>query len=262
MVLPMAAPAAAGLTLADAGAFASGFGSLLGGLGSVFGGKKKGPTMQDQINGQIQLNRKQFEQTMANADRFGIHRLVALGALPSGGASFSVGGGDSGNWATDVADMGQNIGRALDAFSAPEQRKVQDILTRQSIERGDLENDLLRSEIALKHAQTGPAFPVGPVQVVPDQVTAGSGGYEAGVSQANQRLMFNQDGSTIRAMGPDLAGAGLDDGPANWYYHLTRTLPDMIAADSNYFTKRAGRALRKAVTKKRGDKSKYNPYRM
>lgn len=256
----VAAPAAA-FTLADAAGLASGFGSLLGGLGSAFGGKKKGPTMQDQINGQIQLQRKQFEQTMANADRFGIHRLVALGAMPSGGASFSVGGGEAGNWATDLPEMGQNIGRALDAFSGPEQRRVQDVLTRQSIERGDLENELLRSEIALKHAQTGPATPFGQVVTVPDEVTAGSHGYEAGVSQANQRLMFNQDGSTIRAMGPDLAGAGLDDGPANWWYQLSRTLPDMVSADANYFTKRAGKKLRNWYEDNKRRKKMYSQFR-
>lgn len=267
MVLPVAAPMAvgSGLSLAQAGSLASGFGSLLGGLSSVFGGKKKGPTMQDQIDGQIQLQRKQFQQTMENADRYGIHRLVALGAMPSGGASFSIGGGDGGNWATDVADMGQGIGRALDAFSGPEQRKAEDILTRQSVERADLENELLRSEIALKRSQIGPAVPFGAVNFSPDEVTMGAKGFEAGIPQANQRLMYNADGDTIRAMSPELSAAGLDDGPASWYYQLTRTLPDMFSNDVKSVIRKDQAWTRKQYAKfkkKALNKSSYNPYKM
>lgn len=97
----------------------------------------------------------------------GIHPLTLLGTNPASASPSSiVGGGSGGNWRQGVAGAGQDIGRAISATAGASERKA---LANLQLERGGLENELLRVQIANQvqalergAAQVGPAMPIGP----------------------------------------------------------------------------------------------------
>lgn len=96
----------------------------------------------------------------------GIHPLSLMGMNPASASTVaSVGGGSGGNWRKGVADAGQSIGRAISAAGSQETR---DGLVKLQLERGGLENELLRVQIANQvqalhrgSAQVGPPMPSG-----------------------------------------------------------------------------------------------------
>lgn len=94
----------------------------------------------------------------------GIHPLSLLGMNPASASTVAAmpnfGGG---NWRKGVADAGQDIGRAISATAGAEERAA---LSRLTLERGGLENELLRVQIANQvqalqrgTAQVGPPMP-------------------------------------------------------------------------------------------------------
>lgn len=113
-------------------------------------------------------NQKEFAQQgirwkVADAQAAGLHPLAALGAQTS---SFSnVVGGNYDIPKTDFGGMGQDIGRAIDAkATAPErQDRMAQAIARTaqvfSLEKLNLENEQLKSNIALTRAQLPPALP-------------------------------------------------------------------------------------------------------
>lgn len=106
---------------------------------------------------------------VADAKAAGIHPLYAMGAqLPMSSPTTFI-PGDSGSFGASVASAGQDIGRAIDATrTAPEKNKAR--MEALAIERGELENDLLRSKIAREKAQLGPPLPMaGASQFMPGQ---------------------------------------------------------------------------------------------
>lgn len=123
-----------------------------------------------------QLNLDQQREFAQNGIRWktqdaiaaGLHPLAALGAQVSSFAPISVGtsSADIKSSPLDLAPMGQNISRAISAGStAPERTDkqaaaVQAIATTQALEKGSLENDLLRTNIALTRSQIGPPIPI------------------------------------------------------------------------------------------------------
>lgn len=143
--------------------------SAIGGLaGSLFGSNKAAKT-QEKINQQNIDLQKQFAQSgvqwkVADAKAAGIHPLAALGAQTHSFAPISVGSNN-----TDFGAVGQNIGRALDATMSPQDRQTDAsrAITNLQIERGTLENELLRTQLASQTAlvtQAGrsPGVPAGP----------------------------------------------------------------------------------------------------
>lgn len=95
----------------------------------------------------------------------GIHPLSLLGTNP---AQFSpvasTGVSSGGSWRKGVADAGQDIGRAISATAGSEERRA---LAELTLQRGGLENELLRVQIAKNlqdlqrgSGQVGPAMPV------------------------------------------------------------------------------------------------------
>lgn len=86
------------------------------------------------------------------AKEAGIHPLAALGSsVPSFSGGATVGGSDSG--------MGQDIGRAITAGLTGRSRQ-EARMNELALERGQLENDLLRSQIAKESSsQVAPALP-------------------------------------------------------------------------------------------------------
>lgn len=134
------------------------FGSNL--VGGLLGKKKKGPSIEDQVKAQgLSINRY-WESTMENAAKWGVHPTVALGVNPAmGGMSFST-GDDGPDVGAAVADLGQNIASAYDRQQSPEQRLTAQVMSRQMVERGELENELLKTQIAQARSAMSPPVAV------------------------------------------------------------------------------------------------------
>lgn len=94
----------------------------------------------------------------------GIHPLSLMGMNPASASSVASVGGTSSNWRKGVADAGQDIGRAIGATAGQNERNE---MMKLQVQRGGLENELLRVQIARnvqeleRSAQIGPAMPIG-----------------------------------------------------------------------------------------------------
>lgn len=226
---------------------AAGWGSLAGGviegLGTAFGGgkglKKSDLRAQHELNLQYDVQRalNMPEYQRQGWERAGIHPLYAAGSPAFSPTSSNIGGFS----ANDANDMGQGLSRAAMAVADAPARANEAKLAELQLERGELENDLLRSQVARNVQQLGPPMPSFDTVKVPHEIFANKGGFMPGENPSHQKLHWNQS-DKIRAMSESLNGAGLDDGPAQWYYQLTRTLPDMLKADLNS----AGRTIKKS----------------
>lgn len=87
-----------------------------------------------------------------DANAAGIHPLAAMGAQTTAyQPAFD-------SPSTTFAEMGQNLGRAIDSTRTGEERTDARIKALQ-IERGELENDLLRSQIAQLNTSKNPPMP-------------------------------------------------------------------------------------------------------
>lgn len=165
----------------------------IGGLVSGFMGQQaadKNREAQEQINSDNYQHQKEFAQMgiqwkVDDARAAGINPLAALGASTQ---SFS-------NLVapqTDGSPLGQGIERALKAAATPDDREFDRAKQVQTLQHGELENQLLASQIAKENAQVGPPMPAvnqkylvdgqGPsviggtsaVKIKPDEVTAKS----------------------------------------------------------------------------------------
>jgi len=164
-------------------------GSGLGAVGNFVGGMMDRSAAKDvNIQNQYQaaLNRKdqyEFAQSgiqwkAADAKAAGIHPVFALGGSTSSFSPISVGSTAPSGMASALGDMGQNLGRAVNStMSASDRKEVADTLKRktaQELERGDLENMVLKQRLASQSAQVtqgskAPAMPSasGDPQAVP-----------------------------------------------------------------------------------------------
>lgn len=121
-----------------------------------------------QLQAQNIANQKEFAQQgirwkVADAQAAGLHPLAALGAQTS---SFSnVVGGNYEIPKTDFGGMGQDIGRAIDAKSTQSERsdRMGQAIARTaqvfSLEKMNLENEVLKNQVALTRAQLPPPMP-------------------------------------------------------------------------------------------------------
>ncbi|AXH73761.1 MAG: DNA pilot protein [Microviridae sp.] len=158
MVAPlMGAAVGAG---ASAGASA-GLGSLLGSAGSFLGGlssigglfKKSGPSLKSlnkqaevQYNWQRKLNQTALQDKVADANAAGIHPLYAIsGQTNQGGISMPSGDAPDND---RFERMGQNIERAVTAYSTKNDRALMQKSTMLDLERKGLENEVLRNQAA------------------------------------------------------------------------------------------------------------------
>ncbi|QGH72131.1 MAG: putative minor capsid protein [Microviridae sp. ctYqV29] len=127
-------------------------GSLLGGL---FGSSEA----DRQADLQKEFAQKGIQWKVADAKKAGIHPLYALGAPTMSYSPITTGMGDA------IQNAGQSLGRAVDANLSAGERL--DGFTKASqalqLERGKLENELLKvkiaSETAVTAGQLGPAAP-------------------------------------------------------------------------------------------------------
>lgn len=145
---------------------------LGGKLIDTFMGSKKAEennATQLAIAEQNRQMQKEFAQNaiqwkVKDAETAGLHPLAALGAQVSSYSPVSV--GDLATPSTDFGGMGQSIGRALDATAESSDRhsKMQTAVGRVAqtfqLEKMNLENEVLKTDIALKRAQLPPPFPV------------------------------------------------------------------------------------------------------
>lgn len=136
-------------------------GSLIGAAGSLIGGllgkKSAEDANRDNIRQQREFAQSGIQWRVADAKKAGIHPLYSLGAQTASFAPSSVGDPLGGA----ISDMGQNIGRAVDAAGTSGERVTNKAILSLQLERAGLENELLRSQIARERGQIGPGFPGG-----------------------------------------------------------------------------------------------------
>lgn len=145
---------------------------------------------------QVDMQKNQVLYRVQDAQRAGVHPLFAMGMQPQGFSPSMPIGDSTGPY---LQSMGQNIGRAVGAYMTREERDIaafdaymqrERAATQfaQETERNDLENTLLRSQIAQLNAPgTAPGFPDGTVHAQPARPVVPAGphapGREAGVVQ-------------------------------------------------------------------------------
>lgn len=157
-------------------------GSALDAIGGFVGASKANKLAKKQFQFQVDMAHNQIAWRVADAMRAGIHPLYALGPT---GMTFSPvsGGGDFGG---GFGQMGQDLSRAAMSMMTDRERRVaaaaalmrEDIVQQQedekheiNVERGHLENLILRSQIArLNSGQVGPVAPEGITTVPPGTV--------------------------------------------------------------------------------------------
>lgn len=138
-------------------------GSIIGAVGSLIGGQSAKKEARRQERVQREFAQHGIRWKVDDARAAGLHPLAALGASTSSYQPVAV--GDSG-----YASAGQDLGRAIDSTrTAPERDAAYtQALQRLQLERGGLENELLRSQIArLRQAGgSGPAMASGDDPIV------------------------------------------------------------------------------------------------
>lgn len=145
-----------------------GLGSILGGIGGLFGGKSSGAAKEArhiqydtwQMNKDLAYNGVQ--RRVEDANKAGVHPLAALGMNPYQGSVASVVGDTEKRSAIGrLAQAGSDISRGLAAGQSTEERSFTKTMAALQLERGGLENELLRSQIAGQRAQLAPSLNLG-----------------------------------------------------------------------------------------------------
>lgn len=144
-------------------------GEIIGAIGSIAGGllgSSAADNAADQAwDRQKKVLKNQVQWRVADAVKAGLHPLAALGLNPASGPPMAEIGTD---WGANLGNAGQDIGRAADALMTPAD-KTMGQLTRLQLERGQLENDLLRGQIASQRMRlVQQATPGVPVKLNPD----------------------------------------------------------------------------------------------
>lgn len=144
--------------------------ALASGVSNTIGTVLNYKANKDAISSQEKLSQanvdwqREFAQNgirwrVADAQEAGMHPLYALGAsIPT----FSpVSSNFSANTAVGdgVREFGQNLSRAIQANMDPRERAAGKMVALQ-VERGELENELLRSQIAREKSQLGPGLSI------------------------------------------------------------------------------------------------------
>jgi len=116
---------------------------------------------QENMAMQKQFAERGITMKVNDAKNAGIHPLFALGANTHSFAPVSVGSQSSGGLGGGIAAAGQDISRGIMAASSAQQKMdvVTQATTQLSLERGALENQLLRSQIRRLDQQSNPSMP-------------------------------------------------------------------------------------------------------
>lgn len=184
--------------------------------GKLFDAKENRSNLASQLNLSRDSMQHGIRWRVNDAKRAGIHPLYALGAQGPSFSPISVGSSTLGQGVADsLNELGQDISRATNTQLTGEQRQQQ-VLGKLQVERAELENDLLRSQIAkINSAQLNPPAPTpngvfeggiadSAVEIVPRQQTATppfNPAQEAGVSPSHSFLRNpDMSVSTVRSM--------------------------------------------------------------
>lgn len=153
-------------------------GDLISGASKLIGGWMSQESAKDAQASQLALQQNEYERQkefaqhgiqwkISDALNAGVHPLAALGASTTSYAAQAIGAPESGHLGKALSDAGADIGRAVNATLPANARagaatKAAEALT---LERGALENELLRTQIAsqsakLNQAGGNPAMPV------------------------------------------------------------------------------------------------------
>ncbi|QXP44214.1 MAG: DNA pilot protein [Arizlama microvirus] len=130
--------------------------SLAGGLLSR---KSANDSADQNVKMQREFAQKGIQWKVADAKKAGLHPLAALGAQTTSFSPVSISDG----MGAAVSNMGQDISRAMYANADNATRQTSKELAALALERGGLENELLRAQIAKLNGQVGPpptAYPV------------------------------------------------------------------------------------------------------
>lgn len=189
-------------------------GALIGAGTSLLGGLL-GKSSQEKAAKKEYKRQKEFAQhgiswKVEDAKRAGIAPLAALGSNLVSYSPQSIGGGDYG-----VSQAGQDIGRAIDATRSPPERLDAVARTAQALEleRGQLQNDLLRAQIAkLNQAGHPPGIAVDDNGfLIPGQPNSGLAGVEVQPSKTSvvsPHVPYEQRGSVPDVHYADTTGGG------------------------------------------------------
>lgn len=121
---------------------------------------------QQNIAAQREFAQMGIRWKVADATAAGLHPLAALGASTNSFSPVSVG-------STDYGSMGQDIGRAIASMKTKDERgeEVAKKAEELTLEKGALENDLLRSQIRrLNSTGTGPGIPTTRTKSAVDEI--------------------------------------------------------------------------------------------
>lgn len=237
-----------------------GLGQLAGGLSGLFGGgggQSPATTLgQQQLQFAMDAAGKQIQWRVKDAKDAGIHPLYALGAPSFNPTSISIPGEAPGpDVGQSLAQMGQGVGRAIEAMRDKEQRvesAYEIVRQQQQLERGDLENQVLRAQLAsavarLQKDQIGPPAPVTPAsaatnqaKIVPNEITSSQGDIPhaaAGPPAPGVQWRVAPDGSVYATPEKNLQ---MDDmgspGWLPWMYrnHVLPYAKEMFGRDTQY----------------------------
>lgn len=130
------------------------WGSIAAAAGNLLGAAASHDSAREDRSFQKEFAQSGIQWKADDARAAGIHPLYAMGAQ---GASFTpVGDGGVGN---QLADLGQNVGRAIDARQTREERKYSAQMKSHALEKARLQNELLKSQITNINASGGPPGP-------------------------------------------------------------------------------------------------------
>lgn len=208
-------------------------GSLIGAAGSLLGGLL-GQSKQDKmaaanIAAQREFAQKGIRWKVADAQAAGIHPIYALGAPTHSFSPVSI--GDS--LGPGIRAAGQDIGRAINSTSSPGQRMSAEMTAFNALqlEKGGLENELLRTQIArMKQNQNPPLPEPGQAYGIPGQ---GATAQPGTVQEKTERSGWNpSDPSTESHAIPDIGWARSGDG--TWALAPSKDMKQRIE-DMNFY---------------------------
>jgi len=221
-------------------------GSLLGGLlgGGGTSWNKQRKQMQEQLSDQkayqYEIDTERPSWVVKGAQAAGISPLVALGMQPISTPGVSIGSDTKPQ--IDFQSMGQNLGRAAEAYMSQDQRAKQAVVDQLALERAQLENDLLRSQISsVNNSSRTPGMPG--TQSIPGQ-TASHPYHDGNVipEQSTVRTRFGE----MRIPSADYAQVMENYWPETWRYMFREGNYDIIDSGRRMYSagQRLGRKIR------------------
>lgn len=214
-------------------------GNILGGL--LGGGKTSLKDVHGQLYAQYMAQRRSLIENpsyvVQGAKKAGLHPLSVLGSpvsSPVSGQIFDQGSNDRA--ANAISAAGQGIASMYNAHASREEKALSAVSAKLGVENQQLQNDRLRSEIALMNQPGRPAGmaanPVIPGQadsgvlLVPKEDTLNKGGHQPGTRASAQYFDYPGLGR-IRHMSEEAAEATEDDPLAKMMFSLMYSAPDL-----------------------------------